>query len=278
MYGSKSVASLPLGAQQLQLRLMRPFWKGVLLCWLLAALLGGVACGNTGQGEPGAPLGETPGASGDAGSAGASPSGSGGAQTQAGTADVAGQPVVLLDPLGSSVPEEPPPTPHAAFPCNNPQPFAQGGGYLVCEDKSMRIGERTACPSVLPREMPTLPLLFEECALDVDCRASANGFCAYGQCKYGCVTDDECGADQLCFCMADVGQCLNARCHSDADCPADYPCTGNTAFGFDGASFSCQTPIDTCETDYDCPGARMHCQVDLFDEVPHRKCIRDQVG
>jgi hypothetical protein len=217
--------------------------------------------------------------SGDAGRAGASSDASAGTQTQAGTAGVGGQPVITLDPLGGSPePEEPLPTPHAAFPCDDPQPFPQGGGYLVCEDKSLRIGERSACPSILPRDMPTLPLFYEDCALDSDCTESAHGFCAYGQCKYGCVSDDECGADQLCFCQAEIGQCLSAGCRSDADCPADYPCTGNLPFGFTEAGFRCQTPLDTCESDYDCPGARMHCWVDVSDESQRRQCIRDPVG
>lgn len=262
---------------------MRRFWKGLVLSWSLAAGLGGVACGTTRQGEPGAPD-ETSesGAATGAGRAGATSNGTGGAQAHAGTTGLGGQPVLTEAPvldLGGSASEAqaPAPTPHAAFPCDNPQPFALGGGYLVCEDQSMRIGERTACPTVLPREVPTLPLFFEECALDVDCTASANGFCAYGQCKYGCVTDDDCDGG-LCFCGPEIGACAPANCHSDADCPADYPCTGNHPFGYDTASFRCQTPIDTCESDYDCPGARMHCQVSVSSEVEHRLCVRDTVG
>lgn len=255
----------------------------MVLCSSLAAALGGVACGSTSHGEPAGTPGEVSesGASGDASRGGASSNGSGGAQAQAGTTGLGGQPVLIapVTELGGSTsePQEPAPTPHAAFPCDNPQPFALGGGYLVCEDQSLRIGERTACPTVLPRESPTLPLFFEECALDIDCTASANGFCAYGQCKYGCVTDDDCGGG-LCFCGPEIGTCVSANCNSDADCPADYPCTGNHPFGYDTATFRCQTPLDTCESDYDCPGARVHCVVDLSSEVERRVCIRDKVG
>lgn len=250
---------------------------------LLAAGALTFACGSTRRGEPvGAAgnLGES-GAPEEASRAGASSSGSGGAGPQAGTGAVAGGPVVILTPTDgvagvSGTPEEPVITPHAAAPCDDPQPFAAGGGYLVCQDKSLRLGERSACPSVLPRDRPTEPLFYEDCALDVDCTASAHGFCAYGQCKYGCVSDDECGQNELCFCTAEIGKCVSADCRSDADCPADYPCTGNLPFGIDAASFSCQTPLDGCQSDYDCPGARVHCRV--TEDGTRRACIRDTVG
>lgn len=199
----------------------------------------------------------------------------------AGTANGAGAPSLAEAPTidsGGTAPIDgspgAPAEPHAARPCENPQPYPLGGGYLVCEDKSLRRAEPSACTTTLPRESPTEPLFFDDCALDTDCSASAHGFCAYGQCKYGCVSDDECGQGELCFCAADVGKCVAAGCRSDADCPADYPCTGNLPFGFDAAEFVCQTPFDECESDYDCPGARMHCQSD----GQHRSCVHDQVG
>jgi hypothetical protein len=253
----------------------------VLLC-SLAACLASFACGSTRHGDPASATGEVgeAGAPSDGSRAGASASGAGGASAQAGREATGGSPVIVLTPTAGSpnLPEEPVVVPHAATPCENPQPFPQGGGYLVCEDKSLRLGERTACPSILPRDQPTEPLFYEECALDVDCTESAHGFCAYGQCKYGCVSDDECGAQGLCFCGAEIGQCVSTECRSDADCPADYPCTGNLPFGIDIASFRCQTPLDSCQSDYDCPGARVHCRVEPSDVDPARRCIRDTVG
>jgi hypothetical protein len=237
--------------------------------------LGIAACGSTQHGD-------LPGTAGgfvqpDGAVAGTASGGSGGAP--AGSAGSAGLPIQLVVGGAADIPADPStqplPEPHAAKPCDNPQPYVAGGGYLVCDDHSLRIGERSACPTTLPREAPTEPLFFEECALDVDCTASAHGFCAYGQCKYGCVSDDECGENELCFCGADVGACVHADCRSDADCPADYPCTGNLPFGTDVAGFLCQTPIDTCQSDYDCPGPRMHCWT---DENGARACIRDPVG
>jgi len=251
---------------------MRPFFSGMVVCSLTAvACFASFACGSTQRGEPSGTAGSVgeSGAANDA-HAGAAPGGSGGSGPAAGTGGSAG---LQVAPDGDP-PTEPPPEPHAAMPCDDAQPYELGGGYLVCEDKSLRIGERSACPTTLPRAAPTDPLFFEECALDVDCTAAAHGSCEYGQCKYGCVSDDECAAGELCFCGADVGKCVAAGCRSDADCPADYPCTGNLPFGSDAASFNCQTPLDECESDYDCPGARMHCGSD----GERRYCYRDLVG
>lgn len=169
---------------------------------------------------------------------------------------------------------EPPPEPHPGLPCEDPQPYPQGGGYLVCQDKSLRRGEPSDCPNALPRESPTLPLFFSDCALDTDCTASPYGSCELGQCRYGCVSDAECGPEQICFCGAEIGQCLDAACRSDAECPPDYPCTGNQPFGTPGVTFRCQSPFDECQSDYDCPGARMHCGSD----GDHRFCWHDSVG
>jgi len=243
----------------------------------LVAGLGLAGCGSTEQAQPRGSAGNV--AQPGVGVAGSATGGSGGANpiASAGTAGSAVPPIQIATGGTADVPSDPAevvPEPHAATPCDNPQPYALGGGYLVCEDKSLRLGERSACPTTLPRAAPTDPLFFEECALDVDCTASPHGFCAYGQCKYGCVSDDECGADSLCFCGADVGKCVQAACRSDADCPADYPCTGNLPFGSDAASFQCQTPLDSCESDYDCPGPRAYCT----GYAERRYCARDTVG
>jgi hypothetical protein len=247
----------------------------VTACSLLAACF--VACGATRQADSAGAPDQTAGAANEAGHAGAAPGGAAGASHQAGSGGSAVS-LIQIGTAGSGgvleQPEDPLPMPHGAQPCDNPQPYAEGGGYLVCEDKSLRVGERSACPTTLPRAMPTEPLFYEQCALDVDCTAAAHGFCAYGQCQYGCVSDDECAADELCFCGADVGQCLRAGCRSDADCPAAYPCTGNLPFGTTNASFQCQTPLDTCESDYDCPGPRSHC----VGNRERRYCVVDIVG
>ena len=255
--------------------------------WLVGgACLCAVACGQTGE-QPVVRSGFA-GSANDpsrAGGAGVADNAGGGATSRAGAAaannaggpslQVGGASVTLQ--IGGSAADgetEPPPEPHPGRPCENPQPYPQGGGYLVCQDRSLRRGEPSDCPNALPRESPTLPLFFSDCALDTDCTASPHGFCELGQCRYGCVSDAECGPEQICFCGAEIGQCLNAACRSDAECPPDYPCTGNQPFGAPDVSFRCQTPFDECQSDYDCPGARMHCGSD----GDHRYCWHDSVG
>lgn len=198
--------------------------------------------------------------------------------SSAGAGGVAGPELVLPEAgtAGTAGGLEPPQPiePHAARPCDNPQPFEHGGGYLVCEDHSLRRGEPADCTSVLPRAEPTGPIVFDECALDTDCIERAHGFCAYGACEYGCVSDDDCSPGGLCFCGEQIGKCVAAACTSDSDCPADYPCTGNHPFGTDEASFQCQSPLDECQSDYDCnqlnpraycrsDGERRHCAVNM---------------
>jgi hypothetical protein len=259
---------------------MRRFCRGAIASWLLAASLGSLACGRAVGGTPTSEATES-GAPGDAGRVGGSSSSSGGSPEQAGSVAVGGGAVLVpsggaTTTAGASGAGEAAETPHAARPCDDPQPYPQGGGYLVCQDKSLRLAEPAACPTTLPRAAPTDPLVFDECALDSDCTTAAHGFCAYGQCKYGCVSNDECAANQLCFCGVDVGQCLAADCLRDADCPAGYPCTGNLPFGETNATFQCQTPVDSCESDYDCPGPREHCVSD--GDGQRRYCRRDLIG
>ena len=247
--------------------------------WLLSAggCLFAVACGEIDDRR--VPRLGSAGAAGEptrAGSAGVSNYAGGGATSAGGPGLEVGGTSVTLQTGGSPADgeTEPLPAPHPGLPCEDPQPHPQGGGYLVCEDKSLRRGEPSDCPNTLPRELPTLPLFFSDCALDTDCTASAHGFCALGQCRYGCVSDDECGPEGICFCGEEIGRCQPAACRGDAECSPGYPCTGNQPFGSPDVSFMCQTPLDECQSDYDCPGARMHC----ISNGEHRYCWRDPVG
>lgn len=154
-------------------------------------------------------------------------------------------------------------------------PLPNGGGFEVCGDTTLRRHESIACPSALPRSEPVSGASYDQCVYDADCTESANGYCVIGACYYGCTTDAECGGG-ICFCGPVIGTCLPAGCRSDADCPADYPCTGNPLTAAGQPDFVCQTPTDTCQKDADCNtgSPRVHC----VSNGARRTCVRDTVG
>jgi hypothetical protein len=170
---------------------------------------------------------------------------------------------------------KPEPEAHAASPCEAPQPLPGGGGFEVCKDGSLRRHEAAACLSALPRAEPVSGAIYEECVYDADCTETANGYCVVGACYYGCTTDADCGYG-VCFCGEVIGTCQGAQCRSDADCPSDYPCSGNRLTGTDNVELVCQTPTDACQTDADCDPSqpRVHC----VSDGTRRLCVRDWVG
>jgi hypothetical protein len=167
--------------------------------------------------------------------------------------------------------------PHAARVCDNPLPRARGGGYQLCGDGSLRRPRAAACQVSLPRAKADQLMVFNECTADSDCTSSLYGFCADGACKYGCRVDDDCANGQACFCGEVIGSCITASCRSDADCPAEFPCTGYQAVGFATPdALACQSPSDACLTDAQCSSLnpRVSCKV----QVDHRVCYADNVG
>ena len=60
----------------------------------------------------------------------------------------------------------------------------------------------------------------------------------------------------------------------DEDCSDGYQCTGNLPFGITVPDFQCQTPLDECQSDYDCPGTRERC----VSDGERRYCFLSQVG
>jgi hypothetical protein len=221
-------------------------------------------------------------ASGATGASGAGASGVNDVGSLAGAAaggSAAGKSGILIPPTdgGSSVAGGPSVT-HGSVACDSPAPLEQGGGYVVCAAGWMHRPSPAACQSSLPRPAADTPFLFDDCRSDSDCVASPHGFCVYGACKYGCVTDDECPADEACACGAAIGACVAAGCHSDADCPDGFPCTTEQEAGATSPGvLQCQSPHDECLTDAQCNGGlnpRVSCE---YDEE-HRLCVQDFVG
>jgi hypothetical protein len=226
------------------------------------------ACGHTSS-RPAPPEDD----SGGAASGGRSSTVAGAPPTSGGSGGANVQP-----PAAAGAPSEaqPEPVPHPAEPCESARPSSTGGGFEICDDGSMRRHEPSTCLSSVPRSEPASGIVYDECARDADCTERAHGYCVIGACYYGCVQDSDCGESQVCFCRDPIGTCESAGCRSDADCPPDYPCTGNQRPPGGSVIFACQTPLDECQADSDCedPDPRMHCV--LVEGT--RRCVRDLTG
>jgi hypothetical protein len=118
------------------------------------------------------------------------------------------------------------------------------------------------------RKMVESPETAGMCA-NSECSASAHGHCdpdAIGEltCGYGCLSDADCGADQLWQCGPDFGTCAATRCRTDAEC-GDGICAAYAACG--SSAFACQTGEDACSVDSDCPSNYL-CIVQDFTASP----------
>ncbi|HET9929771.1 MAG TPA: ferritin-like domain-containing protein [Polyangiaceae bacterium] len=156
------------------------------------------------------------------------------------------------------------------FPCENPMPVPGDttGTFEVCAGGWKHRTAVRECPSSLPRSRvlpPSRVPNVDACTSDADCTAQANGHCEpptlvgadlpVNSCWYGCVRDADCGASgAICECGDPVGTCVAARCVSDADCGGAGLCaTYDSEPGCDIIAYACQTPMDVCAADADCP-------------------------
>lgn len=78
----------------------------------------------------------------------------------------------------------------------------------------------------------------------------------YVRCSYGCESDADCGAGNICLCGPDVGTCISAACTHDADCGAGELCLDDIQVdpcgGGVSQSFACSAVGAECATGADC--------------------------
>jgi hypothetical protein len=170
--------------------------------------------------------------------------------------------------------------------CSNPTPL--GGGWEKCENGLTHRTEPGQCSSAVPRAEGVDPQWIEslypdypaasnagfplpQCLRDSDCTERPFGHCDVAStgdgatgifCSYGCVSDTDCGAGQICLCGDPVGTCMASTCSSDADCKGGALCASFSADpGCPHGEFACQTSRDKCVTTTDCAEAQT-CSID----------------
>jgi hypothetical protein len=159
--------------------------------------------------------------------------------------------------------------PGNSFPCESPTPVLnEDTGFVRCANGLVTrpfVGE---CPSSIPRAeaRPDYDPEYDTCQYDSDCTDLPYGYCQGGAlfpgfpyqtdtliCRYGCVTDSDCAADQICSCSDPIGVCVYSSCTVDADCEGDFHCARIANFnGCPSSTFACQTSADQCATNADC--------------------------
>lgn len=174
--------------------------------------------------------------------------------------------------------------------CNESSPIVTDGiptGLYECDTGVVHRPEPVVClaqPSTNPvaadAGAPSASAPSEgSCAADSDCTDARYGMCRsddggpWGglQCVYGCLSDSDCDANELCQCGAPYGTCAQATCTSDADCTGDALCAQVlTSVPICSAplGFACQVPEDQCNTNQDCTGgtfcvlseSKRHCE------------------
>lgn len=75
------------------------------------------------------------------------------------------------------------------------------------------------------------------------------------ECISSCTTDFECLGGGLCVCGDPFSVCVRALCRSDADCSNGHLCVASQLAHCGALGFACQSDLDECQTDLDCPGS-----------------------
>lgn len=163
-------------------------------------------------------------------------------------------------------------------PCTNSQPVSGKAHLEQCDEGFVHRTTPAQCQSQLPRPDACTPTVAgsESCSMDADCTEHPHGQCGiYGQltecaCQYGCVTDADCAAGQLCECGSPVGACVQATCRTDADCAGGALCVQTSLQKCGPWGYACQTPNDACTEDADCDPGQL-CAMDGNS----RKCLQN---
>ena len=171
------------------------------------------------------------------------------------------------------------------FICENPQPILQPdsglpSGFVTCDGGFIHRSEKLEATD--PLGLDDASCLMDEfglCNTGADCVDDTFGRCVsdpFGGClcDYGCATDADCPADQVCAPSGVVGArstCIPAECTIDDEC-GDGLCALSDYEGCCGISFvtACAAPTESCHVDGECPD--MACDPMIADPVVEWQC------
>jgi hypothetical protein len=163
------------------------------------------------------------------------------------------------------------------------------GNWVSCENGSVHRTVPGTCESKLPRArtLPAMNTALDQCTQDSQCAEKPNGYCTviyngflpetHNGCLYGCLTDAECGPNDVCQCGEDIGNCTTSSgCKSDQDCSGGAWCSRfDSCPGVPTYDYGCEKPTDQCRTNLDCAGSSAG---QFCSEGPAgiRECTREQ--
>jgi hypothetical protein len=142
--------------------------------------------------------------------------------------------------------------------CPDPKPLntiTADTGLIQCSNGLTHRPEAITCADRRDGGAKTLPAGCD-CLMDSECNDAPLGVCgplgSSGSgcgCSYGCVADADCGQGEICLCSDPVGQCVPAKCTTDADCDGAL-CVVRTRDGYPVRWHAAE-----CETDNQCGSA-----------------------
>ncbi|MFO0670083.1 MAG: ferritin-like domain-containing protein [Polyangiaceae bacterium] len=136
-------------------------------------------------------------------------------------------------------------------------------GFDQCAGGRIRRRSAMACPSLLPRASGGTCGAGIDSGISGGCRRTptaqrgrtdtvdpAGSWLARATTG---VSDQDCGADQICLCGEQVGRCVSATCKDAASCSGGAQCADfDRSSGCGVTTFACTTPADKCFSDSDC--------------------------
>ncbi|NVB41009.1 ferritin-like domain-containing protein [Pseudenhygromyxa sp. WMMC2535] len=175
------------------------------------------------------------------------------------------------------------------YTCEDPQPILQAGtelpsGFVTCADGFVHRVEAVECAAPQPADDETCDGVVDAiCQTGDDCTAQGYAACKqdmWGQCtcQYGCASDDDCDAGEICACAGvfdDQPSCIPADCTADAECGQGL-CGLSKYEGCCDNSYhlACAAPDEACHTNADCGAGS--CLEDVPEPIVDYQCSESE--